>query len=125
MVGESLTAADALAKEGVSATVVNCRFLKPFDRKVLAALLARHDAVLTVEEGTVVNGFGAFLAREVSDDPDLRVPARFGTLGFPDHFVTHGSRKSLLAELELDAAGIAGRVRKLVAAGPRVSRESA
>jgi 1-deoxy-D-xylulose-5-phosphate synthase len=125
MVASSLAAADALAMEGVSATVVNCRFLKPYDRKVLAAVLQRHDAVLTVEEGTVVNGFGAFIAREVSDDPDLRFPARFATVGLPDQFVAHGSRGTLLKELELDAAGIAGRVRRLVESGPRASRESA
>jgi len=125
MVAPSMTAAEALAKDGVSATVVNCRFLKPYDRKVLASVLQEHDAILTVEEGSVVNGFGAFLAREIADDPDLRTPSRFSTLGLPDHFVAHGSRSTLLRELELDAEGIAGRAGRLADQGPRASRESA
>jgi 1-deoxy-D-xylulose-5-phosphate synthase len=125
MVGSSLKAAEDLAKEGVSVTVVNCRFLKPYDRKALASILGRHKAVATVEEGTVVNGFGAFLSREIADDPDLEMPDRFATLGLPDEFVTHGSRGTILGELGLDPAGIAARVKGLVAIGPRASRESA
>jgi 1-deoxy-D-xylulose-5-phosphate synthase len=125
MVAPSLAAAETLAKDGVSATVVNCRFLKPYDRKVLKRVLDRHEAVLTVEEGTVVNGFGAYLGREIADDPDLRTPARFGTLGFPDAFVSHGARGTLLREMELDAPGIAARAARLASSGPRASRESA
>jgi 1-deoxy-D-xylulose-5-phosphate synthase len=125
MVAPAMAAADALATDGVDATVVNCRFLKPYDRQILAATLQRHDAVLIVEEGTVVNGFGAYIAREIADDPDLRTPNRLTTLGLPDHFVAHGSRGALLRELDLDAEGIAGRARGLTKSGPRASLESA
>jgi 1-deoxy-D-xylulose-5-phosphate synthase len=114
MVAPSLEAAATLAKRGISATVVNCRFLKPYDRKLLAELLRKHDAILTVEEGTQVNGFGAFLAREIQDDAELRLPERFGTLGLPDRFMEHGSREALLAEVGLDPDGIARRAAELI-----------
>jgi len=119
-----------LRREGVSATVVNCRFMKLYDREALSDVLGRHDAVLTVEEGSVVNGFGAFLAREILDDPALPFPARFGTLGIPDRFISHGPRNVLLREIDLDAPGIAGRVRTLLGrgvldSGVRISRETA
>jgi 1-deoxy-D-xylulose-5-phosphate synthase len=125
MVGPSLEAAEELGREGLNATVVNCRFLKPFDRGCLAEMLRGHDAILTVEEGSVVNGFGAFLSREILDDADLSFPSRFSTLGIPDRFIDHGPRETLLAEIDLDASGIARRARSLVAQGVRASRESA
>jgi len=126
MVLEAVEAAETLSRqEGIEATVVNCRFLKPYDRGVLARVLSEHDALLTVEEGTVVNGFGAFISREILDDPGLPVPARMETHGIPDRFVEHGSRGELLAEIGLDAAGIAERMRRMVSRDLTASRESA
>lgn len=113
MVLEALRAADELAMEGWPVTVVNCRFLKPYDRTMLEELARTHAVLLTVEEGAVVNGFGAFMAREV-EGLALLVPPRVETMGIPDVFVPHGSRGGLLRELELDARGIAGRVRALL-----------
>ncbi len=74
MVSTSLAAAEALAAEGLDVTVVNCRFLKPYDEVTLAAILADHRQILVVEEGTVVNGFGAYMAAVIErHDPDVRV----------------------------------------------------
>ena len=110
MVGESLKAADALAAEGLPVTVVNCRYLKPYDATTLTALLATHQQLLVVEEGTVVNGFGAFMASVVAaHDPSVRVHA----LGVPDQIVYAASRPRQLALCGIDAAGIAARVRAL------------
>ncbi|HSM59209.1 MAG TPA: 1-deoxy-D-xylulose-5-phosphate synthase, partial [Longimicrobiales bacterium] len=113
MVGPSLEAAERLADEGIRCTVVNCRFLKPYDEAVFLEMVRSHPAVLTVEEGQVVNGFGAFLAREV-DALDLERRPRMASMGIPDHFVEHGPRAALLADLDLDARGVAERVRSLV-----------
>src|SRR3954470_15040208 len=66
MVLQALAAADELSKEGIDVTVVNCRYLKPFDELTLDAVLAGHRMILTVEEGTVVNGFGAFMAATIA-----------------------------------------------------------
>jgi 1-deoxy-D-xylulose-5-phosphate synthase len=114
MVLPALAAAEVLAEEGIDATVVNCRFLKPYDRDMLGRVLVNHAAVLTVEEGAVTNGFGAFMAREIADDRALPTPSRYGTLGIPDRFIEHGPRKTLLRELGLDAEGIAERARGLL-----------
>ena len=54
------------SKTGMQVTVVNCRFLKPHDEATLAALLQHHRQVLVVEEGTVVNGFGSYMASVIS-----------------------------------------------------------
>ena len=110
MVNTSLAAAETLDAEGLDVTVVNCRYLKPYDEATLAAILGEHRHVLVVEEGTVVNGFGAFMTAVIErHDPGVRVH----THGVPDRIVYAASRAKQLASLGLDAAGIAERVRAL------------
>jgi 1-deoxy-D-xylulose-5-phosphate synthase len=110
MVLPSLAAAETLAAEGLSVTVVNCRYLKPYDELTLAAIVADHKQLLVVEEGTVVNGFGAYMASVVATmDPAVRVIAH----GVPDRIIYAASRARQLAACGLDAAGIAERVRAL------------
>jgi 1-deoxy-D-xylulose-5-phosphate synthase len=110
----SLEAAEQLATEGFDVTVVNCRFLKPYDQLTLAALLADHRTLLVVEEGTVVNGFGAAMAAVVERlDPTVRVVAH----GVPDRIIPAATRARQLAVTGLDAAGIAERVRAVHESG--------
>ena len=110
MVGQSMAAAESLALEGLDVTVINCRYLKPYDGLTLAAIVADHRTLFVVEEGTVVNGFGACMSRVVAGiDPAVRVVAH----GTPDRFVLQASRARQLALTGLDAAGIARRVRAL------------
>ncbi|HEX5076657.1 MAG TPA: 1-deoxy-D-xylulose-5-phosphate synthase [Gemmatimonadaceae bacterium] len=110
MVLPAVEAAAALAAEGLDVSVVNCRFLKPFDELTLAAVMSEHRKLLVVEEGTVVNGFGAYMASVVQRlDPDVRVAVH----GVPDRIVYAASRARQLASCGLDALGIAARVRAL------------
>jgi 1-deoxy-D-xylulose-5-phosphate synthase len=111
MVLPAVAAAERLAADGLDVTVVNCRFLKPYDQLTLSALLTTHRNLLVVEEGTVVNGFGAFMAREVGR---LDGGVRVHTHGVPDRFIEQSSRKRQLASVGLDADGIADRVRALL-----------
>jgi 1-deoxy-D-xylulose-5-phosphate synthase len=116
MVLPALEAAERLAREGIEAAVVNCRFVKPLDEATLERIFPAHRRVLTVEEGTVVNGFGAYVRARIS----ARWPQVEGaSLGLPDDFVTHGERADLLAGLGLDAEGIAARAREQVGARVR------
>jgi len=113
MVLEALKAAQELSTSGVEATVVNCRFLKPYDEAVLGKVLETHRQILTVEEGAVANGFGAFMARELVA---MEMPAglHLESLGIPDRFMAHASRAELLREIDLDAEGIRDRVLNMV-----------
>jgi 1-deoxy-D-xylulose-5-phosphate synthase len=106
MVLPSVAAAEILNESGVSITVVNCRYLKPHDERVLAEIVRDHRNVLVVEEGTVVNGFGAHISAVIGElDPSVKVVAH----GVPDHFVDQAPRARQLAALGLDARGIAQR----------------
>ncbi len=76
MVGPSLLAAEQLAVEGIDCAVVNCRFLKPMDHGMLQVLATQHRTLVTVEEGTIVNGFGAALCETLqTTNPEVRVLA--------------------------------------------------
>ena len=106
----ALEAAEALAADGLDVTVVNCRFLKPIDRATLEGLVRDHRLLVTIEDGTVVNGFGASLAALVqSTAPEVRVVP----LGVPDRTYEHAPRAQQLAEVGLTGPGIAARVRAL------------
>ena len=110
MVLPSIAAAEKLAEEGVNATVVNCRFIKPHDEEVLKSIVADNRQLLVIEEGTVVNGFGAHIAAVVSQmDAVVRVIAH----GVPDKFIEQAPRAKQLASVGLDAAGIAARVKQI------------
>ena len=119
MVLPAVAAAESLSTEGINATVVNCRFLKPHDATMLAAIVAEHHSLLVVEEGTVVNGFGAYLSAIVADiDQDVNV----FTHGVPDAFIEQAPRARQLASVGLDATGIAARVRQIRQADSRGTR---
>ncbi len=108
----ALEAAELLTADGFDVTVVNCRFLKPMDRALLDALTRDHKLLVTIEDGTVVNGFGATLAGLMqTTSPDVRVVP----LGVPDRTYEHAPRARQLAEVGLTGAGIAGRIRALAA----------
>src|SRR5881628_2591515 len=108
----ALQAAEALAAEGLDVTVVNCRFLKPIDRELLDALVHDHRLLVTVEDGAVVNGFGAYLAGLVQTTaPGVRVVP----LGVPDRTYEHAPRARQLEEVGLTGEGIAARIRAFAA----------
>ena len=106
----ALAAAEQLATDGIDCTVVNCRYLKPYDEVTLTAILAHHKRVLVVEEGTVVNGFGAFMSTVIAK---LEPAVHVSVLGVPDRFIEQAPRSRQLELTGLDAAGIARRIRAL------------
>lgn len=112
MVGPAIAAARLLEDGGYRPTVVNCRFIKPLDEGTLETLLDSHSALLTVEEGTEVNGFGALVAHRVADEGGDSAP-RVSVMGVPDRLVEHASRGEQLEEVGLTPAGIAERARQL------------
>ncbi|HUK20134.1 MAG TPA: 1-deoxy-D-xylulose-5-phosphate synthase [Gemmatimonadales bacterium] len=108
----ALDAADILAADGLSVSVLNCRFLKPLDRVTLDAVMHDHRLLVTLEDGAVVNGFGAHLAAVVQTTaPEVRVVP----LGVPDRTYEHAPRAAQLAAVGLTGPGIAARIRALAA----------
>ena len=111
MVQPAHDAAAQLTADGVDCSVVNCRFIKPLDAAMLEAIAREHRTIVTVEEGTVVNGFGAYLAETMQA---LRPEVRVVALGVPDKLVEQAPRPDQLARFGLTADGIARRISALV-----------
>jgi 1-deoxy-D-xylulose-5-phosphate synthase len=118
IVMRGLEAADALAAEGWSATVIDARFVKPLD----VALITRHargkQLVITLEESVLPGGFGSAVLEALAEaglaDPALRsVPVRsIGLAG--GRFVDHGSVSDLRRLTRLDVEGIEAQVREAI-----------
>ncbi len=105
-----VAAADRLRADGVHMGVISARFVKPLDRDTILRAIENSPLVVTVEEGTLEGGFGsAVLEAANAAGVDTRHVVR---KGINDHFVEHGERHELLADLGLDAAGLAACVRK-------------
>lgn len=109
--GSPLAAAREVA-ETLDATLVDMRFVKPLDTERLQQLAATHDVLVTLEENAVIGGAGATVNQWVQAQfpQSGRAPAVLN-LGLPDHFVSHGKPKQLLAEEGLDAEGILRQIR--------------
>ncbi len=113
MVYPSLQAAENLAKDGIEATVINARFVKPLDSALLLALARTKRLIVTVEEAYLAGGFGSAVI-ELLEENGLQDQIRVVRMGVPDRIVTHGDPKLLLAKYGLDADGIYTRVKEAV-----------
>ena len=118
LLSECLHAADQLAEEGLDVGVVNSRFVKPMDRELVARAFRECPFVITVEEAALMGGFGSAVL-EAASDQGLDT-SRLRRLGVPDYFVEHGERAELLADLGLDADGLANACREAAVTNGRV-----
>jgi 1-deoxy-D-xylulose-5-phosphate synthase len=119
MVEAAIYAAELLEQRGISTSVVNMRFVKPMDKEILRWAAERHLLVVTIEENSLIGGFGSGVL-EFYEVENINVSVT--RIGIPDEFVPHGSTKRLLAEIGLDPGGIAYRVSREISALKRPSR---
>lgn len=103
----ALDAAAMLDRKGISIEVVNARFVKPLDRDGILALADRHDKIVTLEDHSVMGGFGSAVLELVAQHGPVR--AQFQLMGVPDRFLEHASRSEILQEVGLDADSVASR----------------
>ncbi|MCZ6918255.1 MAG: 1-deoxy-D-xylulose-5-phosphate synthase [Gemmatimonadetes bacterium] len=104
----AMEAAELLEADGLDVSVINCRFIKPVDMDLLTTITQNHRLLMTVEDGTEVNGFGSYVSSLVHRiAPGVRV----NVMGVPDRTYEHAPRSRQLAWVGLTAEGIADRVR--------------
>jgi 1-deoxy-D-xylulose-5-phosphate synthase len=101
----ALEAAQTLADSGISATVLNARFVKPLDTETILPLAERIGKVITIEDGVVMGGFGSAVleALAAAGLTDVQVT----NLGIPDEFIEHGDVQHLYALCQCDATAVA------------------
>ncbi len=95
----ALEAANHLEQQGIRVKVVNARFIKPLDGKMLSDLFERKMPVLTIEEAVLQGGFGSSILEFASENRYF--DAVIDRMGIPDQFIEHGSVDELLKEIDL------------------------
>ncbi|MEN6615741.1 MAG: 1-deoxy-D-xylulose-5-phosphate synthase [Syntrophorhabdus sp.] len=103
MVAVAMEVAASLAEYKINAAVVNGRFIKPMDERMLADIAKRTRRIVTLEENVLIGGFGSGVAEALSR-ADILIPLK--SIGIPDCFVTHGKQDTLRKALGIDRDGI-------------------
>lgn len=111
MANAAMQAAENLAKDGIQATVVNARWVKPLDSELITALAQNQPLMVTVEEAYLAGGFGSAVM-ECLEQKELLDAVKLVRMGVPDQIVTHGDPKLLLSQYGLDAEGIYNKVKE-------------
>ncbi|MBK7254562.1 MAG: 1-deoxy-D-xylulose-5-phosphate synthase [Ignavibacteria bacterium] len=104
MVKNSVDAAVILKDKNIDAEIINARFVKPLDIELLSDVFGRFKKIITVEDNTIVGGFGSAVAEFAAQNNyknDILIH------GIPDRFIEHGKPEELHFDLKIDAAGIA------------------
>ena len=108
-------AAEALAAKGITPTIADARFAKPLDRDMILDLVAKHDALITIEEGAV-GGFGSHVAQLLSDEGVFDQGFKFRSMVLPDVFIDQASPADMYAEAGLNAEHIEAKVLEVMGA---------
>ena len=103
----AMAAADILSRQGIEATVIDARYLKPLDQELILEVARRCGRLMTVEENSSIGGFGSAVLECLAANhmADVQVEV----VGAPDHFLEHGKPELLRQKYGLDAASIARR----------------
>ena len=102
-------AADKLAARGIRPTIADARFAKPLDRDLILQLAADHDALITIEEGSV-GGFGSHVAHLLSEEGVFDHGLKFRSMVLPDTFIDQASPKDMYAVAAMNAEHIEAKV---------------
>ncbi len=113
LLSDCLAAAQRLCNEGLDVGVINARFVKPLDTATILKAVRETGFVVTVEEGALMGGFGSAVLEAVNEAGEST--EAIYRLGLPDAYVEHGERGELLADLGLEAEGIANACRQQAA----------
>ena len=111
MVEYAVRAADELAKQGIVAEIINMRFIKPLDTERLDAVSRRFEKIITLEENTIVGGFGSGILEYFAD---MGYKNEIMRIGLPDNFIEHGTQKELHSLIEIDPKGIVEKTIKFI-----------
>ena len=111
-VNEALSAHAMLKKHNISATVVNCRFVKPLDAELIGSLSRKIPRIITIEENVRQGGFGSAVLECLADQEITGF--RLKVIGIPDTFVEHGAQEFLRSKYCVDASAIFNAAKKLM-----------
>ena len=109
MVKTALEVREMLKREGIDATVVNARFIKPVDTEIIETLIKEHDLFVTMEENVLSGGYGEkVLSYLTMEHPHKRVI----NIALPDTYIEHGNVEILKKETGIDAQSVFERIQR-------------
>tara|TARA_B100000965_G_scaffold400208_1_gene421696 strand:- start:108 stop:2018 length:1911 start_codon:yes stop_codon:yes gene_type:complete len=106
---ECKKASEILSKKGIEITIVDARFTKPLDEKLIMEVATNHEAVLSVEEGSI-GGFGSHVMQLLSDRGVFDKGLKFRSMILPDIFLDHDSPQKMYENAGLDSQAIANKI---------------
>ena len=106
---ECLNAAENLKKKGINITVVDARFAKPLDENLIWQLATDHDAIITIEEGSI-GGFGSHVTQFLSEKNLLDKDLKFRSMIFPDKFIDQDKPDLMYKIAGLDSKSIEAKI---------------
>ncbi len=109
MTGKGLETAEALMQHGINPSVVDMRFLKPLDTKILEEAASRSTHIAVLEENSCIGGLGSAVIDHLNE-LGLKLPVM--KLGLPDAFVTHGHMDDLYRETGLDTVSLTEKIKR-------------
>ena len=102
-------AAESLAARGLTPTIADARFAKPLDRNLILTLARTHEALITIEEGSI-GGFGSHVAHLLAEEGIFDTGLKFRSMVLPDIFIDQASPEAMYRVAGMDAAQIEAKV---------------
>jgi len=106
---ECLIAQENLVKKGINITLADARFVKPLDKNLIWQLATDHEAIITIEEGSI-GGFGSHVGQFLTDKNLLDNNLKFRSMILPDRFIDHDKPNLMYKYAGLDANSIEGKI---------------
>jgi 1-deoxy-D-xylulose-5-phosphate synthase len=110
---ECIKASNILDKRGISVTVVDARFAKPLDEKLIMDLSLNHEALITIEEGSI-GGFGSHVMQMLSDRGIFDKGLKIRSMILPDKFLDQDTPEEMYKKAGLDCDSIIDKVENLL-----------
>ena len=106
---ECKKASDKLLKKGVDCTIVDARFAKPLDEKLIMEIATNHEVLITIEEGSI-GGFGSHVMQLLSDRGVFDTGLKFRSMILPDIFIDQDTPEKMYATAGLDSSSIVNKI---------------
>ncbi len=110
---ECKKASEILKKKGIAASIFDARFAKPLDEKLIIELASNHEAIITIEEGSI-GGFGSHVAKLLSDREFFDKGLKFRSMILPDKFLDQDSPEKMYKTAGLDCDSIVQKVENVL-----------
>ena len=110
---ECKKAAEILSTKGIELTIVDARFAKPLDEKLIMEIATSHEAVVTIEEGSI-GGFGSHVSQLLSDRGVFDNGLKFRSMILPDIFIDQDTPEAMYKKAGLDSSSIVSKIEDLL-----------